>query len=480
MHILDYIIFAIYMLGIMYIGFYFYKKNKDVDDYYVGSRKMSPFQIGLSVVATDVGGGFSIGLGGLGFIMGISGSWLLFTGLIGAWMAAIMLIPKVKKLENTHKMLTYPDFIKIKYNDKVAIIAALISAIGYLGFTGAQALAGATLAQATIITSAPFGLTPFAFSLIIVSIVIIIYTSLGGLKAVVFTDSIQWTVILIGFIISIPFALRATGGFSGLRETLPPEFFSFTNIEISEFINWMVTIIPIWFVAMTLFQRIYACQKTKDAQKAWFFAGVLEFPLLALLGAFLGLCARALFPEIPVEQAEMGLPMLISTVLPIGIAGIIVSAYFSAIMSTADSCLMASSGNILNDFMLKYSKKTYCSKSHIKTSQIVTFVIGIIAVLIATLFETVLEIILYTYAFLVSGLLIPTLGALYLKKRSAKAAIAAMLGGGSLTVLLMTMGTDLPYGLDPNVFGLLFSAILFFGINYIDINILKNASAGEQ
>lgn len=57
---------------------------------------MSPTHIGMSIVATDVGGGFSIGLGGLGYAMGLSGSWLLFTGFVGAWLAAILVVPRLK------------------------------------------------------------------------------------------------------------------------------------------------------------------------------------------------------------------------------------------------------------------------------------------------------------------------------------------------------------------------------------------------
>lgn len=71
------------------IGYYFFRKNKSEEDFYVGGRGIGKWHIGLSVVATDVGGGFSIGLGGLGFTMGLAGSWLLFTGLIGAWIASI-------------------------------------------------------------------------------------------------------------------------------------------------------------------------------------------------------------------------------------------------------------------------------------------------------------------------------------------------------------------------------------------------------
>ena len=79
---IDYTIFSLYMAIIIGIGLYFFKKNKTHEDYYVGGRDVSSTHVGLSIAATDVGGGFSIGLGGLGYAMGLSGSWLLFTDLV--------------------------------------------------------------------------------------------------------------------------------------------------------------------------------------------------------------------------------------------------------------------------------------------------------------------------------------------------------------------------------------------------------------
>lgn len=84
MHWIDLSIVVVYFAAMLFIGFWFHRKN-NTEDYFVGSREMTKWHLGLSVVATDVGGGFSIGLGGLGFVMGLSGSWILFTGLLGAW-----------------------------------------------------------------------------------------------------------------------------------------------------------------------------------------------------------------------------------------------------------------------------------------------------------------------------------------------------------------------------------------------------------
>ncbi len=213
MHFLDILVFTLYMLGVIGIGIYFLIRNKGVDDYYVGGRKIGSVHIGLSVVATDVGGGFSIGLGGLGFIMGLAGSWMLFTGLVGAWLSAVLLIPRVKQLEATNTFYTFPQFLGSFYSPQVALLAGVISAIGYLGFTSSQVLAGAILAEATF--------TPLLdrqTALIIMGIIVIVYTAMGGIKAVIYTDTIQWIILMSGLIfIGIPIAYYSVGGLSGMQ-----------------------------------------------------------------------------------------------------------------------------------------------------------------------------------------------------------------------------------------------------------------------
>lgn len=465
MQLIDYLIFALYMAGVLWIGYYFFRKNEDEEDYYVGGRSISPSHVGLSIVATDVGGGFSIGLGGLGFTMGISGSWLLFTGLVGAWLSAVFIIPKIKKIDKKHEMMTYPDFLKRKYGSGVATVAALISGIGYLGFTGGQVLAGSKLISATMITKAPFGMEPITFALYVIGAIIIGYTVMGGLNAVIYTDTVQWIILLTGLILfASPLAYFKIGGLKALKETLPEGHLSLTNVNFLQVVNWMITIVPIWLVGMTLYQRMYACKDTKDAKKAWYIAGLFEYPVMAFMGAFLGLCGRALFPEV---EPELGLPMTIKNVLPIGITGLVVASYFSAIMSTADSCLVASSGNFVNDIIEKYFTKKKSAKKSIRLSQIVTLIIGILAIFLASHFRRVLDAILYAYSFMVSGLFVPTLGAYFWNKASSTGAFWGMLSGGATTLTLIITGCDKIAGLKPTFYGILISTIVFVTLSIL-------------
>lgn len=475
MNLIDIAILSLYFLGMISVGIYFLRRNKSADDYYVGGRKMSSSHVGLSVVATDVGGGFSIGLGGLGFIMGISGSWMLFTGLVGAWISGVFLIPKIAKMENFKSLLTFPQIFEYFFDKKVALVAGIISAIGYLGFTSSQILAGAKLASSTFIN------LDLYTALIIMGIIVVVYTFIGGIKAVIYTDTIQWIILLAGLIfIGIPMGYNYIGGYEAITNSLSSDFLSLTNIDYKQFINWFVTIVPIWFVGMTLYQRIFSCKSEKDAKKAWFIAGIFEWPIMAFMGVLLGLFARVAyeqgafasegFPIGSTIDAEIGLPLLLKTVLPTGFLGLMSAAYFSAIMSTADSCLMASSGNLVTDILSKIPGFKSSGKNFLVTSQITTLIIGCVAILLASSMQNVLSLMLYSYAFMVSGLFVPVLGCFFFKVKSSKAAMGAMIIGGSTTIILQVTGLTSFTGFDPNIFGILFSFLTYFVIVFVESN----------
>jgi len=449
------------------IGLYFFRKNTSADEYFVGDRNIKSWHIGLSVVATDVGGGFSIGLGGLGFAIGISGSWMLLTGLLGAWLSAVFLIPKVYPLSSKLKLLTFPQiFLKLS-GKRVYYAAAVITTIGYIGFTSSQILAGAKLA------SAAFSFVNLKYSIILMGVIIVAYTSLGGIKAVIYTDTIQWIILLLGLIlVGIPLGYMAINKEVSMLQVLPRSFFSFTNISIKTFFNWLITILPIWFVGMTLYQRIYASKTLKSAKKAWYIAGILEYPFMAFLGVTLGLFARVgaeigIFHPIGGSIAnmdpEMGVPIFLKTILPVGLLGVMMAAYFSAIMSTADSCLIAASGTMTNDLLKIHKDKS------LKAIQITTLIIGIGAIFLALSLTNVLEMMLYSYSIMVSGLLVPVLGIFYSKQVNENAIFWSMITGGSITFLLNIANLDF-YGIDANFYGIGMSLIVYLIITKIRKN----------
>ena len=471
METLDLIVLVLYFLGILGVGVYFLRRNVDSEDYFVGGRGMGAGHVGLSVVATDVGGGFSIGLGGLGFTMGIAGSWMLATGLIGAWLATVLLIPRVFDIGRDEKLFTYPQLFGRVYSKRVALAAAVISALGYAGFTASQLRAGAKLAGSTL------PVFDEQSALWAMGVLAVLYTSIGGMKAVIYTDTFQWALLMIGLIfVGIPIAVVELGGVRAVLDALPPEYYSFTNVAPVQLVNWAFSIVPIWFVGMTLYQRIYACGDQRTAKRAWYFAGLLEWPVMAFLGTTLGLLGRIAwqqdyfaefgFPASNAIDSEKALPLLIGSMLPVGLTGLMLAAYFSAVLSTADSCLMAASGNLSTDIFpgrAGEGGQARGARSELLRSQGFTLGLGVLALVLASAMESVLDLMLYSYGFMVSGLLVPTAAMLASKRPSSRGALAAILVGGSTNVLLTASSWELPLGLDPNVFGIA-AALLAYGL----------------
>jgi solute:Na+ symporter, SSS family len=426
MHVIDYAILAAYFAFMIGIGAWVARKHTDVDGYFVADRKMGSGHVALSIVATDVGGGFSIGLGGLGFAMGLSGSWLLFTGLVGAWLTAVLVVPHVKPLGEQHGWTTFPDLLGYRFGAPTRLAAAGVSALGYAGFVGAQVLAGAKLA------SVAFDIDQTT-AVLLMTVVIVGYTALGGLEAVVLTDTVQWGVLFVGLLfLLLPMAWAEAGGLAGISAALPEGHLSLWAVDGWQMATWVVTIVPIWFVGNTLYQRMYATRDVKSAKRAWYVAGLLEWPVMAMAGAVLGMIARVIFPDV---ESEMGLPMLIKNILPIGVTGAVLAVYLAAIMSTADSCLLASVGHLISD-ILWHERDEVTERRALLWSRLLTVVVGTASITVALMLPKVLDAILLAYSFMVSGLLVPMLAALFWPRATSWAAMGSLVSGGTTAVVL--------------------------------------------
>lgn len=427
MHAIDYAILVFYMLGMVVLGVAVARRGSSVRGYFVGERPIGSGHLGLSIAATDVGGGFSIGLGGLGFTLGLSGSWLLFTGLLGAWITAVVLVPRVKPLGDRFGWTSYGEFLEHRYDARVRLLASFVSALGYTAFVGGQVLAGAKLAAVAFEVDV-------TVAVMVMASVIVLYTTLGGLSAVVLTDTVQWWILLLGLgLFALPLAWQEVGGLPGLQAALPEGHLSLLAASPGQLALWLATIVPIWFVANTLYQRMYAARDVAQAQRAWYFAGLLEWPCMGLLGAFLGVLARVLFPG---GDPESAVPLLIREVLPVGATGLVLAAYFAAIMSTADSCLLAAVGHLTTDFDARFLRPDLSDALRLRSTRVLTMVVGFASVSVALWLPSVLEVIMLSYGFMVCGLFVPTLAGVVTRRASARGALWSIATGGSLAVLL--------------------------------------------
>ena len=149
-----------------------------------------------------------------------------------------------------------------------------------------------------------------------------------------------------------------------------------------------------------------------------------------------------LMPQL--SDPELATPMMILTILPAGIAGIVIAAYIAAVMSTADSCLIGPVAIITNDFYKKWWRPDASDAQLLRCARILTIVLGVLAIGLAYLVPNVLDLILYAYTFGAAGLFFPMLGLLFWQRTTATGAFASMVCGGGSAVIWMAVGE--PYG----------------------------------
>ena len=205
---LDMLAMGVYFVVLIWIGLAVAARERgegESESFLAADRSMNLLQTTSSTAATDLGGGFSLAMGGLGFTLGISGSWLIAISGLSIIMVSFLMVPKVKRWADRVKGLTTGDLFEARYDRRTGTLAAVVVGIAWFTFVGGQIIAGAKLIQVT----AGLNLT---LAVVLSGAVVLAYTALGGLKAVIYTDVFQMLVLLVGVVfIAVPLGLYEVG-----------------------------------------------------------------------------------------------------------------------------------------------------------------------------------------------------------------------------------------------------------------------------
>ncbi len=464
LHILDYLAIGSYFAILVWIGIRVARSERgegESESFLAADRNMNLLQSTATTAATDLGGGFSIAMGGLGFTLGISGSWLIAISGLSVVMVSFLLVPKVKRWADRVRGLTTGDLFEARFDRRTGLLAAVVVGIAWFTFVGGQIIAGGKLLQVTL----DLNLT---LAVLLSGAIILAYTALGGLKAVIYTDVFQMLILMVGIVfIAVPVGLWKVGGWDGLvaHFSAAPDtrlLVDWTALSWKQALGWFFAIFPVWFISIAAMQRIVAARDERTARRAFLLTGVpIEWPLFAIGSTLIGMIARMLFPDL--ADPELATPTVIMELLPIGIAGIVIAAYIAAVMSTADSALIGPVAIFTNDIYRKQLKPDASEAELVRVARTATLVLGVLAIGIAYLVPNVLDLILYAYTFGAAGLFFPMLGLLFWRGTTAKGAFWSMLGGGGSAVAWAAAGD--PYGIASSWMGWIVGLPLLVGVS---------------
>jgi len=464
LHAIDLVIIAIYFFSLIAIGYYVMISKKttgETESFLAADRNMGIIRTTGSCAATDIGGGFSIAVGGLGFSLGFSGSWLMAVSALSAVLAAFLMVPKVKRWADRVKGLTTGDLFAARFGNRTGLMAAILVGLSWFTFVGGQVIAGAKLVSGVL------GL-PVTLTIIVAGAVILTYTAMGGLKAVMSTDVFQLVVLLVGIVlIAVPIGFFRVGGIDGLVDKLSasPEsamLLDWGAVSWKEAVGWFLSIFPVWFISIATVQRVIAAKDERTAKLGVFLTGFpIEWPLFAVGTTLIGMFARALLPDL--ADPELATPALITAILPVGLTGLVVAAYIAAVLSTADSCLVGSVAIFVNDIYRKLINPDANDGELVRVSRIATIVLGILAIGLAYMVPRIIELVLYAYTFGAAGLFFPMLALLFWKRATAAGAFWSILLGGGSAVLWTIAGQ--PYGFSGSYAGWIVSFVTLVAVS---------------
>jgi len=415
----SWVITILYLIGMVWIGLYCSKKQGDMEDFYIGGRKLGVFVLMGTFAATWTSGGSALGIMGVIYEQGVSYLWVQIVSWVGGLFCILF---TVDKLRQSGKM-TISELLGERYDSKVVTIASsVLQAVLFVIFFVVQFKAAGVVAEVFL------GIR-YEVALILFGTVIILYSSFGGFMAVSLTDLVQAIIIAAGIIIASIVVLKNVGGYGSLMNQAAKVDPALVTSEGPG--GWMGTAAIIqqmllWTgynsTAAHTCVRYFAGQKRSTTilgiGLGWFFCYVI-----GVCQQIIGIGARVKIPVL--SNMDYAFPILMNQILP-WFGAIINVAVIAAVMSTIDSGLLVVSSCITKDIYLTMNPNAPQEKM-LKLSKYVTFIAGIIALLLAlNPPESIWFFYAFVWAILVSGLFLPLMLGLYTRWANKYGVIASM------------------------------------------------------
>ena len=436
------VIFIVYLVVLTGVALWSRSETHTMSGYFIAGKKLPPWVVAFSTNATGESGWLLLGLTGMGYAVGAQAFWVVAGEVVGIALAWLLLSRRIKRLSDESDSITLPDVLAARFNDRTHVLRKLSVLIILV-------MVGAYVAAQMVATGKAFdGFTSLSYSsgVLVGATVIILYTLVGGYKAVAWTDLIQGILMLLGLIIVPLIAINAAGGWDavlsnlhlqdpGLLTPWGPEGKS--TAALVGILSFLAIGLPFMGVPQ-LMVRFMSARSEKSLVPAM--AISVTVILLFDLGAVLtGMAGRALFPGL--EDPEGILPLISTSLLHPVLGGIMMVVVLAAIMSTVDSLLILASSAVVRDYWQQIrgslqGKKELSDRALAQRGKLVTLIIGIIGVAFA-LHQTplIFWFVLFAWSGLGAAFGPVLLCALWYPKTNLAGAIAGMLGGFITTIV---------------------------------------------
>ncbi len=375
LHGYDYIVIGLYIVFALGLGIALSRKTHNAEDYFLAGRGMLwPF-IGISLFASNISSTTLVGLAGDAYSTGISVfnyEWMAAVVLV---FFAIFLLPFVLRA----RVYTMPEFLERRFDRRArTYFAGLTLFLNVVVDTAGSLYAGGLLMKLI------FPDIPMWQTIAVLALFAGLYTILGGLAAVIYTDAVQGVLLIIGSAIITVVALDRVGGWDAVTAAVPADMLSLVRPLDDPGVPWLGLLIGVpllgfyfWCTNQFMVQRVLSAKDVQHGRLGALFAGLLKLPVLFIM-VLPGTFAILLYPDLP--SPDLVYPTMMFDHLPAGILGLVLAGFVAALMSQIDSTLNSASTLVTMDFVRRW-RPDLSGAQLMKVGRIVTFVFMLLAVL---------------------------------------------------------------------------------------------------
>ncbi|MFP4396654.1 MAG: sodium:solute symporter [Desulfonatronovibrio sp.] len=445
-------VIVIYLLAVLIIGMLAGRDIKNISQYAVAGKSYGSMVIFATLSASFIGGGFSMGNAEKVFLVGIANIVALWGFSLKEVLIASFIAPKMDKYRDA---ISVGDIMEVHYGKTAKIFS------GVFGFILCAGILGAQIGAIGYVTNLFLGVERF-WGIMLGCGIVITYATVGGMKAVVWTDIVQFIILAVGLPLTLYFGIQSAGGLNQVLNTVPQDHLSLT-IEpgaivalCSLFLTFVLgeTLVPPYL------QRLLIGRNAGQVARGTLYSGLFSFPFFAVTG-LIGLVALSLNPEI---NPNLAMPFVIQQALPPLFQGLVVAAVLAIIMSSADSFLNAAAICFSNDIVKPLRKEPMTQAKEVFMARAITLVVGVLAVVFALSIESVLDILIYSYNFWAPIILVPLVMAI-MQKKVSKLKFLSGAGAGIAALLLWNYVLEKPWEIHGIVVGVAANLVVFMSVD---------------
>lgn len=413
---IDITVILVFTLLVFICGMSFSKAGKNMKSFFAAGGALPWWMSGLSLFMSFFSAGTFVVWGSIAYSSGWVAVTIQWTMCIAGVIIGFFVAPKWQKT----KALTAAEFIADRLGASTQKIYT------YLFLFISIFTTGAFLYPVAKIVEVSTGI-PITTSIIVLGVLILIYTAVGGLWAVIVTDVLQFIVLTAAVLIVLPLSFDKIGGINNFIEKAPEQFFEFTNSEYSWVFMIAFGLYNLFFIAgnWAYVQRYTSVATPKDAKKVgWLFGALYTVsPLIWMLPPMI---YKVLNPELGALADEGAYLLMCKEVLPVGMLGLMLGGMVFATSSSVNTTLNISAGVLANDIYKKMFPKT-TNQELVKVGRIATVSLGVLTIIIALLvpyFGGIVEVVMSLAALTGGAMFLPPLWALFSKHQTGKSVLS--------------------------------------------------------